>query len=207
MDSFTTLVGLAAPLMEDDIDTDVIFPARYLLVMEKRGLGGYLFHDRRRAADGALRGDFVLDQPVFQDSCILIAGANFGCGSSREQAVWTLAGAGFRAVIAASFGEIFYANCFKNGVLPIVLPPVAVAQLAEHAARGDRFEIDLAAQTVGAGDAPPAHFPIAADRRNALLSGRDEIDEILAHDGAHIAAFEARHRGRQPWLFAGEPAP
>lgn len=199
MEPFTQLHGLAAPLMEDDIDTDVIFPARFLLHMEKDGLGGYLFHDRR-AAQGAA---FVLDRPAYAGAQILITGMNFGCGSSREQAVWTLMGAGFRCVIAPGYGDIFYANCFKNGLLPIVLPADTVAELALLAEQGHAFTIDLTDQTVRVANRPAEPFPLAPQRRHALLNGRDEIDDILL-DEPMIARFEAFSRGAHPWLFAWE---
>lgn len=199
MERFTSLTSLAAPLLEDDVDTDVIFPARYLLLMEKRGLGEYLFHDRRRK-EGAVTGEFVLDQPAHRGAQILIAGSNFGCGSSREQAAWALVGAGIRCVIAESFGEIFYANCLKNGLLPIALPADQVARLGAMARQGEVFAADLRTQTIRAGDGPPTSFDIAAERRDALLNGRDEIDEILAARPV-LEAFEAQHRQRQPWLF------
>jgi len=206
MEPFTTLSGRAAPLMQEAINTDVIFPARFLLVMEKRGLGRYLFHDYRRGADGAVTGAFVLDRPAFAAASILIAGAAFGCGSSREQAVWTLLDAGIRCVIAPSFGEIFYGNCFKNGLLPIVLDGETVARLAPQAEDGARFEVDLAAQTVRVEGEAPISFSIAPERREALLNGLDDIDEILADSGEAIAGFEAAHRRRQPWLFEDQPA-
>jgi len=205
MEPFTTLRGVAAPLMQEAINTDVIFPARFLLVMERRDLGRYLFHDQRRGADGRATGEFILDRPAFAGASILIAGAAFGCGSSREQAVWTLLGAGIRCVIAPSFGEIFYANCFKNGLLPVVLPGEAVAGLAALTERGARLEVDLAAQTVTADTEMPIPFAIAPERRATLLGGLDEIDEILVGSGEQISGFEARHRRRQPWLFENQP--
>lgn len=200
MQKFTSIIGVAAPLLEDDIDTDAIFPARYLLLMERQGLGRYLFHDRRRPGANDPRGEFVLDRPGFEDAHILIAGANFGCGSSREQAVWALEGAGIRCVIAPSFGEIFYTNCFKNGLLPITLPAETVARLAALAEAGGIFQIDLSAQTITASSHPAVSFSIAEQRCQALLSGCDEIDDIL-FALADIEQFEAGHRRRQPWLF------
>lgn len=200
MEPFARVHGLAVPFLEDDIDTDVIFPARFLLRMEKAGLGGYLFHDRRADPSDAT---FVLDRPAYAGARILIAGMNFGCGSSREQAVWTLVGAGFRCVIAPSFGDIFYANCFKNGLLPVVLPQKVIVDLAALAEQGQRFTINLVAQTVRVAGRPADPFEIAPQRREALLSGRDDIAEILL-DEPRIAAFEARSRRAQPWLFSWE---
>jgi 3-isopropylmalate/(R)-2-methylmalate dehydratase small subunit len=206
MKPFTTLSGRAAPLMQEAINTDVIFPARFLLVMEKRDLGRYLFHDYRRGVDGAVTGGFVLDRPAFAGASILIVGAAFGCGSSREQAVWTLLGADIRCVIAPSFGEIFYSNCFKNGLLPIILDGETVARLATLAEDGARFEVDLLAQIVRVEGEAPISFSIAPERRQALLNGLDDIDEILVGSSAAIASFEAVHRRRQPWLFEDQPA-
>ena len=204
MERFTTLRGVAAPLMEDNLDTDVIYPARYLLVMDRAGLGDYAFRDRRFTADGAPRPEFVLNQPPFDKAVILVAGANFGSGSSREQAPWTLNSFGIRCVIASSFGEIFYANCFKNGMLPIVLPADVVARLAEAAATGEPFVIDLPSQQIRAPNLDPVSFDIPPTRKDALLTGWDDIDLILNNNAAGIDAFEARHRSAQPWLFAPE---
>jgi 3-isopropylmalate/(R)-2-methylmalate dehydratase small subunit len=195
MERFTQLTAQAVPVLEEDIDTDLLFPARFLLIMDREGLGQYLFHDRRHADPS-----FVLDRPEFTGAKILVTGMNFGCGSSREQAVWTLLGAGFRCVIAPGFGDIFYANCFKNGLLPIVLPQTEVSELATLAARHVPFDIDLETQAVRVGDRT-LPFAIPAERREALLSGRDDVDRILLEEPA-IAAFETRSRRDQPWLFA-----
>jgi len=203
MDPFTTLASRAVALMDDDIDTDIIYPARFLLLMDKTGLGDCFFADRRTAA----HGQFVFDRPEHQGAGVLIAGDNFGCGSSREHAVWALVGAGFRCVISTSFGEIFYGNCFKNGVLPIVLPLERVAALAKAAEAGAPFTIDLIAQTINAGDGQPEPFEIEASRRAMLLNGWDEIDLVLKDDGPAIDAFEAAHRETSPWLFGAALEP
>lgn len=204
MQKLTSIIGTAAPLLEDGIDTDAIFPARYLLLLEKEGLGRYLFHDRRRGGADEPHVDFVLDRPGFDRARILITGANFGCGSSREQAVWTLIDAGIVCIIAPSFGEIFYANSFKNGLLPITLPAEAVTRLAAAAETGARFEIDLLKQTISVAGHPMLSFVIDERRRQALISGRDEIDDILSAV-ADIERFELRHRRSQPWLFQDLP--
>jgi 3-isopropylmalate/(R)-2-methylmalate dehydratase small subunit len=201
MDPFRRLSSIAIPFLEDNVDTDIIFPARFLLIMERKGLGRYLFHDRRFTPSGDLRADSPIDRPECAGAAILIAGANFGCGSSREQAVWALAGFGIRAVIAPGFGEIFYANCFMSGMAPIVLPPDIVATLAERAAAGAMFAIDLEAQRVTAGSDLSIPFPIDSGRREQLLRGWDEIDLILNQDSPAIERFEAGHAARQPWLF------
>jgi 3-isopropylmalate dehydratase small subunit len=189
------VIGTAVALPDADIDTDIIFPARFLLITERRGLGQYAFHDRR-AADPA----FPLNQPENFGVPILVAGANFGCGSSREQALWALAGIGIRVIIAPSFGEIFFSNAFRNGMLPIVLPAADVLVLGAAAAAGERFTIDL---TTGSIATPSASitFTVAEDQRQALLHGWDETARIHALNGAAIAGFEMHQRKSQPWLW------
>lgn len=200
MEKFTRLESVAAPLPEADIDTDIIFPARFLLLLDKAGLGRHLFHERRNRRDGKPT-DFVLNQPPFDAAKILVADANFGSGSSREQAVWALADFGIRCIIAPSFGEIFHSNCFKNGVLPIVVTGETHADIMAAARSGQPFTVDLETQTVMLPNGPAIRFDIDPYRKRALLSGLDEIGGILADDVDDIAAFEARHRQEQPWLF------
>lgn len=190
MEPFRHLTGNAASLREDNIDTDVIYPARFLTITARDGLGAYAFHDRDFRTHGA---------PV------LVAGANFGCGSSREQAVWALLGAGVRCVIAPSFGEIFAGNCIRNGVLPVALGLEQVAQFHAAAEAGVAFTVDLEACTVRAGDATAA-FTLPEPQRQALLNGWDETAAILASDGDAIAEFELRQRQVQPWLYPEEAA-
>lgn len=200
MTPFETLTAVAAPLPESDIDTDVIFPARFLLLLDKAGLGKLLFHERRFTG-GRPRPDFVLNRPPFDAARILVAGGNFGSGSSREQAVWALADFGIRCVVAPSFGEIFFANCFKNGVLPIVLPPDPHAAVLRAAEAGQAVTVDLDAQVIRAGAASGLiAFDVDPHRKRSLLLGLDEIGAILADDAGDIARFEARHRARSPWL-------
>ena len=153
MTPFIRVEGIAAPLMEENIDTDIIFPARFLLITARDGLGRYAFHDRRFDAEGFELPGFILNRSPFVDAKILIADANFGSGSSREQAVWALAGFGIAAVIAPSFSEIFEANCFRNGLLPIALPRAKVADLAKLAESRLCFTVDLDAQRITAGSA------------------------------------------------------
>lgn len=186
MQPFTCLTGPATSLPEDNVDTDVIYPARFLTITAREGLGAYAFADRAFRPGGA---------PV------LVAGANFGCGSSREQAVWALLGCGVRCIIAPGFGEIFAGNCIRNGVLPVTLDAQAVARLHRAAETGAAFTIDLRACSVQAGDAPAIGFAIPEPQRQALLNGWDETSAILARDGALIDAFEQRQRGEQPWLY------
>lgn len=198
MQKFTTLRSVAAALPEADIDTDVIFPARFLLLLDKAGLGKHLFHERRHQA-GRLT-DFVLNRPPFDTAQVLVADANFGSGSSREHAVWALADFGIRCVIAPSFGEIFFANCAKNGVLAIVLTGEDHRRVMRAAEAGDELVIDLEAQTIALPDASAIAFEIDAYKRRTLLLGLDEIGSILTDDLNDIAAFEAKHRKALPWL-------
>jgi 3-isopropylmalate/(R)-2-methylmalate dehydratase small subunit len=204
MEPFRRLSSIAIPIPDENIDTDIIFPARFLLIMERKGLGKYLFHDRRFTRAGDPIPGATLDQPRYAGASIVVAGANFGCGSSREQAVWALAGFGIRAVIAQSFGEIFHSNCFKSGVLPIVLPPDAVATLSRAADAGAVFDIDLEAGRVTTSDGAEFSFAIDPGRREALLRGWDEIDIILNDELPHIERYEVGHKDQQPWLFENE---
>jgi 3-isopropylmalate/(R)-2-methylmalate dehydratase small subunit len=195
MAPFTTLEAIAAPLDMANVDTDRIIPARFLRQPRSAGYHNWLFHDLREG------GGFVLDDPAFKGAQILVAAENFGCGSSREGAVWALAGAGFRAWIAPSFGDIFFENSFKNGLLPIVLPAHKVARLRALLAQrpGTRLKIDLATQTVTLPDGSAERFEVDPFRRECLLNGWDEIDLTLQHEAA-IAAHEARQRAETPWL-------
>lgn len=188
MEAFTRLDAVAAPLERANVDTDQIVPALYLQKPRSDNFGEYLFHDVRRS------GRFVLDEPAYAQARILVAGPNFGCGSSREHAVWALHDGGFRAVIAPSFGDIFHTNALKNGLLPVRLPaPLVQRWLAElQAAPGARMQVDLQARTVTGpkGDAEP--FAIDPFPRHCLLEGLDEIDYTLTQRAA-IDAFERAH--------------
>jgi 3-isopropylmalate/(R)-2-methylmalate dehydratase small subunit len=201
MTPFETIRSVAAHLPVANIDTDVIYPARYLLQMERDGLGQYLFRDWRYRADGTPDPDFVLNRHPFASAEVLIAGEGFGCGSSREQAVWALTGHGIRCVLAPSFGEIFYANAFKNGLLPLVLPGELTEELGRLAEEGATFVVDLEKTTVSVDGETMAHIDLPERQRLTLLNGWDETDLILREDGEAIAAFEAEHRLSQPWLF------
>jgi len=167
--------------------------------MDREGLGEHLFADRRFDADGNEVADFPLNDPDGRDARILLAGANFGSGSSREHAVWAVADYGFRCVMAPSFGPIFFNNCIKNGVLPITFDPALLPDLLALARAGERFEVDLVERVVQAG---PLRLPITLGEapREMLLNGWDEADVILARHAAQIDAFENNHNGRQPWL-------
>ena len=204
MEPFTRLTGAAAPIDLPNVDTDRVIPARFL--RKPQGSPGYerfLFHDVRFDADGAERPEFVLNQPGFRGARIVVAAENFGCGSSREAAVWALAAYGVRAVIAPSLGDIFHQNCGKNGVLAVVLPGEIVAGLRRqlHARPGATLSVDLEAQTVTAPDGAVHHFEIDPFRKQMLLSGQDDIGLTLGYE-AQIAAFEASHRAAPPWLSA-----
>jgi 3-isopropylmalate/(R)-2-methylmalate dehydratase small subunit len=203
MNGFVHILSVAAPLPEADIDTDILFPARFLLLPDKKGLGKYLFHERRSQARFDQAG-FVLNSPPFDRAEILVAGPNFGCGSSREQAVWALLDFGIRCVIAPSFGEIFYSNCFKNGVLPIILAEQQHQTVLRAAEAGAALSVDLEQQSVSLPSGEVIHFDIDPYRRRALLLGLDEIGAILADDIDDIIEFERRRRALSPWLHLGE---
>jgi 3-isopropylmalate/(R)-2-methylmalate dehydratase small subunit len=197
MESFASLTSVAAPLPEVDIDTDVIFPARFLLLLNRKGLGQHLFHERRKAA---IQERFVLDRAPFDKAQILVAGRNFGCGSSREQAVWALADSGIRCVIAPSFGEIFFANCFRNGVLAIHLAEDLHADVMSAALTEKPLTVDLELQAIRLPDGKSVGFRVDPHRRRALLLGLDQIGTILADDMADVEDFEHRHWAAAPWL-------
>ena len=203
MTGFTTIESLAAYMPEQNIDTDAIYPARYLLLMEREGLGPYLFHDRRFHGDGTPKEGFILDSEPFSKAQVLVAGAGFGCGSSREQAVWALTGFGVRCVIAPSFGEIFAGNALKNGLLTIALPEEVVARIGAAAQRGARFRIDLEERILCVDNEIVATIDLPEGQRMALLNGWDETDVLLQEEGEAISGFETRHRMAQPWLFQG----
>lgn len=199
MKPFETLHSIAAPLPDADIDTDVIFPARFLLLLDKAGLGQHLFNERRNDRAGKPKPEFVLNRPPFDSARILIAGPRFGSGSSREQAVWALADFGIACVIAPSFGEIFYSNCFKNGVLAIRVDDNNHRPILMAADEGEVFTVDLEKQVV-TWPSGSVSFEIDAYRRKALLEGLDEIAQTLADDSVAIDAFEAGWGNRAPWV-------
>ncbi len=202
MTPFTLLHSVAAPMPDADIDTDIIFPARFLVLTQKAGLGPYAFYEKRFGEQGEERPDFVLHRSPWRGAAILVAGPNFGCGSSREQAPWALADLGLRCIVAPSFGEIFQSNCLNNGLLPITLPAEDYARVLAAAQAGQALTVDLAASTITLPDSPAIPFAIAERARQALLDGRDEIERIRQEAGASITAFELQQRRRQPWLYA-----
>ncbi len=203
MQAFTTLTGIAAPLPLANVDTDKIIPARFLKTIARSGLGVHLFDPLRFDDDGRERSDFVLNQPAFRQAEILIAHENFGCGSSREHAPWALLDFGIRCVIAPDFADIFYNNCFKNGILPVRLPRGVCDALMEDARLGGnaRLTVDLQRQVVIRPNGEEIGFHVDATRRHLLLEGLDEIGQTLGHEGA-IDAFEARQAEWVPRIGA-----
>ena len=193
MEAFKEHVGLAAPLNRLNVDTDQIIPKQFLKRIERTGFGQFLFYDWRFQDNGDPNPDFVLNDPRYQDASILVAGANFGCGSSREHAPWALQQYGFKAVIAPSFADIFRNNCYKNGLLPIALPDDVTADLMEQieAQEGYRLMIDLEAQRVVAPDGIAHPFEIGDFEKHCLLNGLDEIGWTLQFD-EQISAYEGR---------------
>ncbi len=201
MDKFTTLTGVAAPMPLINIDTDMIIPKQFLKTIKRSGLGANLFDEMRFNDDGSEKEDFVLNQPAYRDSQIIVAGDNFGCGSSREHAPWALLDFGIRCVIAPSFADIFYNNCFKNGILPIALPQEEVDKLMEDAERGANatLTVDLESQTIKGPDGGEIAFEIDAFRKHCLMNGLDDIGLSMEKSGS-IDDFEAKHTAGQPWL-------
>ncbi|WP_102108631.1 3-isopropylmalate dehydratase small subunit [Oceaniglobus roseus] len=193
MEKFTRITSIAAPLLENAIDTDIIFPARFLLLLDREGLGKYAFNEWR--GEG-----FVLDTPPYDTAQILVTGENFGTGSSREQAVWTLADKGIRCVVARSFGEIFYSNCFKNGVLPVRLTGADMDAVEAAAEAQEPLTVDLEDRCIRLPDGRTIAFDIADHHRRALLAGLDEVGTILADHAESIARHEERRRASAPWL-------
>ncbi len=201
MDKFTTLHGVAAPMPMINVDTDMIIPARYLKTIARQGLGKGLFSAMRHKPDGTEIADFVLNHPHYREAKILVAGENFGCGSSREHAPWALLDFGIRCIIAPSYADIFHANCYKNGILPITLPQEICDQLMDDAKKGAnaRLTVDLEAQTITRPDGGIVHFDIDPFRKHCLLHGLDEVG--LTHQKHHhISAFEEKHHHAHPWL-------
>ncbi|HHJ15149.1 MAG TPA: 3-isopropylmalate dehydratase small subunit [Gammaproteobacteria bacterium] len=211
MKKFTVLDGLVMPLDRPNVDTDAIIPKQYLKSVQRSGFGPNLFDDWRYLDPGEpgqdhsqrrLNPDFILNQPRYQGAQILLGRENFGCGSSREHAVWALEDAGFRVVMATSFADIFFNNCFKNGVLPIVLPAAVMDRLFadSEATEGYRLVVDLEAQTITTPDGTTIAFEVDPFRKYCLLNGLDDIGLTLQH-ADDIRAYETRRRQEAPWLF------
>lgn len=212
MKAFTQLNGLACPVDRANVDTDAIIPKQFLKSIKRSGFGPYLFDEWRYTNYGEpgmdctnrpLNKDFVLNQARYQGAQVLLARDNFGCGSSREHAPWAIEDFGFRVIIAPSFADIFFSNCYKNGILPIVASAEIVDQLFQEceANEGYQLSVDLPSQTVTLPSGQTFSFDITPHRKHCLLNGLDEIGLTLQHTDA-IKAFEAKHKAAQPWLFA-----
>jgi 3-isopropylmalate/(R)-2-methylmalate dehydratase small subunit len=201
MEKFTSLTGVAAPLAIRNVDTDMIIPKQYLKTIKRTGLGTGLFSEMRYKEDGSENPDFVLNKPAYRKAKILVAEDNFGCGSSREHAPWALLDFGIRCVISTSFADIFYNNCFKNGILPVVVGPEDLTKLMDDASRGANatLSVDLEAQEIRGPDGGVVHFDIDPFRKHCLINGLDDIGLSL-QKADKIAAFETKEHAEQPWL-------
>jgi len=201
MDKFETITGVAAPLPLINVDTDMIIPKQFLKTIKRSGLGVNLFDEMRYGDDGAELPDFVLNKPAYRNAEIIVAGDNFGCGSSREHAPWALLDFGIRAVIAPGFADIFYNNCFKNGILPIILPQDQVDALMEDANNGEnaRITVDLEAQTITGADGTTYAFEVDAFKKHCLLNGLDDIGLTMEKVGA-IDTYERDLAQSRPWV-------
>ena len=200
MKAFTICEGIAAPLMPDNIDTDMIVRVERIAQLQRGQFKPWAFEMMRYDANGDENTSFVLNQPPFRQAQIILSGSNFGCGSSREMAVWALEEFGIRCVIAQSFGDIFYANCLQNGLLPIRLSAAQIESLVPAASRGETLRVDLRSRTVSAPGEPPISFDFPDERRDALLEGIDEIDQTLRHN-ARILAFQRDDASKRPWVY------
>ncbi len=199
MDKFSSLQGIAAPLPIVNIDTDMIIPKQFLKTIKRTGLGVSLFYEMRYDNDGKLIEDFVLNKSPYDQSRILVAGDNFGCGSSREHAPWSLKDFGIRCVISTSFADIFYNNCFQNGILPIVVNAEQLDSLMQAATNETKFNIDLPNQTIIAGE-NTISFQIEDHRKERLLQGLDDIGITLGYQD-DINSYETEQKNKKPWLF------
>ena len=201
MDKFDTLTGIAAPMPMVNIDTDMIIPKQFLKTIKRSGLGVNLFDEMRYDREGNEIADFVLNQPQYREAEILVAGDNFGCGSSREHAPWAIKDFGIRCVIAPSYADIFYNNCFKNGILPIVLPQDQVDALMKDAEKGSnaRMTIDLEAQTVTSSDGDVFSFEVDSFKKHCLMNGLDDIG-LTMEKAASIDSFEKQAAEARPWV-------
>ena len=201
MDKFEKLSGIAAPMPLINIDTDMIIPKVFLKTIKRSGLGVNLFDEMRYQDDGSETPDFVLNKPQYRETEILVAGDNFGCGSSREHAPWAIKDFGIRCVISTSYADIFFNNCFKNGILPIVLPKAQVDVLMKDAEKGSnaRIEVDLEAQTVTTSDGETFSFEVDAFKKHCLLNGLDDIG-LTMEKAASIDAYESKLQVSHPWV-------
>ncbi len=201
MDKFETLTGIAAPMPLVNIDTDMIIPKQFLKTIKRTGLGKSLLHEMRYDDDGSENPEFVLNKPAYREAKIIVAGDNFGCGSSREHAPWALKDFGVSCVISTSFADIFYNNCFKNGILPIIVKPEELDELMDDAERGANatLTIDLEAQEIRGPDGGVIRFEIDPFRKHCLINGLDDIG-LTMEKAAAIDSFEAETGAKRPWL-------
>ncbi|MFT7057731.1 MAG: 3-isopropylmalate/(R)-2-methylmalate dehydratase small subunit [Pseudorhodobacter sp.] len=201
MEKFTKLTGVAAPMPLVNIDTDMIIPKQFLKTIKRSGLGANLFDEMRFTLDGQEIPEFVLNQPAYRKAEIIVAGENFGCGSSREHAPWALLDFGIRAVVATSFADIFYNNCFKNGILPIVMPEEVVAILMDDARKGAnaRMTVDLESQIVTTSDGQEFPFEVDAHSKHCMMNGLDDIG-LTMEKAAAIDTFETAAASARPWV-------
>ena len=205
MQKFTKMTGVSAPLNMINIDTDMIIPKQFLKTIKRSGLGKHVFDEMRFNRDGSEIEDFVLNKPAYREASILVAGDNFGCGSSREHAPWALLDFGIKCIISTSFADIFYNNCFKNGILPIKVTAEQLNALMNNAERGANatLTIDLENQIIQGPDGDEIEFKIDEFKRHCLLNGLDDIGLTMQMD-IKIDAFEDRQKAGQPWLYAAE---
>jgi 3-isopropylmalate/(R)-2-methylmalate dehydratase small subunit len=201
MEKFTTITGIAAPMPLVNIDTDMIIPKQFLKTIKRSGLGANLFDEMRFDRQGNEIADFILNKDAYRSAEIIVAGENFGCGSSREHAPWAIKDFGISCIISSSFADIFYNNCFKNGILPIVLPEADIAVVMKDAEKGAnaRMSIDLEAQTVTTSDGEVFSFEVDRFKKHCLMSGLDDIGLTLDKQD-HIDAFEAQAAQTRPWV-------
>ena len=201
MEKFTTITGIAAPMPLVNIDTDMIIPKQFLKTIKRSGLGANLFDEMRFDRQGNEIADFILNKDAYRSAEIIVAGENFGCGSSREHAPWAIKDFGISCIISSSFADIFYNNCFKNGILPIVLPEADIAVVMKDAEKGAnaRISIDLEAQTVTTSDGEVFSFEVDSFKKHCLMSGLDDIGLTLDKQD-HIDAFEAQAAQTRPWV-------
>jgi 3-isopropylmalate/(R)-2-methylmalate dehydratase small subunit len=201
MDKFTTLTAVAAPLDRMNVDTDMIIPKDYLKTIHRTGLGKGLFAELRYLDDGSPNPDFILNKPAYKTAKIIVAGDNFGCGSSREHAPWALLDYGIRSVISTEFGDIFYNNAFKNGILPIKVSKEDLEKLMDDAQRGANatLSIDLASQEIRGPDGGVVHFEIDAFKKHCLLNGLDEVG-LTMEKAKDLASFESKVAAERPWI-------
>ena len=202
MEKFTTLTGIAAPMPLVNIDTDMIIPKQFLKTIKRTGLGANLFDEMRFDRDGNEIDSFVLNQQAYRNAEILVAGDNFGCGSSREHAPWALLDFGIRCVISTSFADIFYNNCFKNGILPVVLPQEQVDALMKDAEKGanSRITVNLEAQEITGSDGETYSFEVDPFKKHCLMNGLDDIGLTVENAAASIDAYEAKVGAERPWV-------